>query len=384
MHHSSRIFSVVRNVAVILLPFIAALIGGCSTPNIQATSYTKVLQPDEEDDIGGTFMESGDIRTVAQRMTTSLLSSRAVNSHNKMVRIAIAPVRNSTRFIVDKDIFSKRLRIELNKVADDRIRFFAQGVGQDTRREILQAQDKETWDASVDELSAFISKTTTVANAQSPLRVAVIPVKNTNIIGVNADSFTAILRARIAEKAQGKIQFLSREENGRVIGQILAENDLRHLGLVESAKNKSVASVDFFLGGEFIAKSLSKETADVAVESSVGTSKDDPRTFEVSSSTSLRRPNAETYLNVMLIDAQTGVIPVEKMVRVEREMKSGLGNADLLLTGELSALSKGAAGGDRSDYVILSFQLIDPQTNEVIWEDSYETKKVSTRSVLYK
>src|SRR3990172_8147939 len=177
MHHSSRIFSVVRNVAVILLPFIAALIGGCSTPNIQATSYTKVLQPDEEDDIGGTFMESGDIRTVAQRMTTSLLSSRAVNSHNKMVRIAIAPVRNSTRFIVDKDIFSKRLRIELNKVADDRIRFFAQGVGQDTRREILQAQDKETWDASVDELSAFISKTTTVANAQSPLRAAGIPVK---------------------------------------------------------------------------------------------------------------------------------------------------------------------------------------------------------------
>ncbi len=329
-------------------------------------------------------MESGDIRTIAQRMTTSLLSSRAVNSYGSTVRIAVAPIRNSTRFIIDKDIFSKRLRIELNKVAEGRIRFFSQGMGQETRREILQAQDKEMWDASVDEIATFIARSNTVANVQNPLRVAVIPVRNTNIIGMNADSFTAILRSRIAEKSQGKIQFLAREENGKVIGQILSETDLRHLGMVESSRNNSIASVDFFLGGEFIAKSLSKEKAVIMNEASVGTSKDDPRTVEVSAGSSLRRPNTETYLNVLLIDAQTGVIPVEKMVRVEREMKSGLAKADLLLTGELSALSKGSAGGDRSDYVILSFQLVDPLTNEVLWEDSYETKKVSNRSVLYK
>ncbi len=384
MGYGSGTVGKVRNAAIIALAFTAILTGGCATPNVQSTSYTKVLQPDEEDDIGGTFMESGDIRTVAQRMTTSLLSSTAVNSRGSMVRIAIAPVRNATRFIVDKDIFSKRLRIELNKVAEGRIRFFAQGAGQQTRREILQAQDKEVWDASVDALAAFISDSATVAQASQPLRVAVIPVKNTNIVGMNADSFTAILRSRIAEKARGKIHFMAREENGKVISQVIAESDLRHLGLVESSRNRSVASVDYFLGGEFIARSLSKEAAHISRESSVGVAKDDPRTLEVSSSSSVVHPNAETYLNVMLIDAQSGVIPVEKMVRVEREMKSGLGNADLLLAGELSALSKGAEGGERSDYIILSFQLIDPQSNEVVWEDSYETKKVSNRSVLYK
>lgn len=377
-----RITAAICQTVFIIL--VGGFVSGCATPHVQTTSYTKVLQPDEEDDIGGTFMESGDIRTVAQRMTSSLLSSDAVSSRNSMTRIALAPIRNSTRFIVDKDIFLKRLRIELNKVSEGRIRFFAQGIGQETRHEILQAQDKELWDDSVEELSSYISRTPTVLGAQRPLRVAVIPVKNTNIIGVNADSFTAILRSRIAEKAQGKINFLAREENGKVIDQIIAEGDLRNLGLVESTRNNTVTSVDYFLGGEFIAKSLLREKIQAVGESRTGISKDDPRVAEISSSRSIHRPNTETYLNVMLIDAQTGVIPVERMVRVEREMKSGLGKASLLLTGELSALSKGASGGDRSDYLILSFQLIDPESNEVVWEDSYETKKVSNRSVLYK
>ena len=55
-----------------------------------------------------------------------------------------------------------------------------------------------------------------------------------------------------------------------------------------------------------------------------------------------------------------------------------------MLTGELSALSKAADGGTRSDYIILSFQLVDPKSNEVLWEDAYETKKKSSVSTLYR
>jgi PBP1b-binding outer membrane lipoprotein LpoB len=356
----------------------------CSTPHIQSLSHTTVLQPDEDDDIGGTFMESGDIRTIANKMTTSLLSSRALMQKEGMIRIAIAPIRNSTRFIIDKDIFTKRLKIELGKVADSRFRFFAQGLAQEIRGEILREQDKELWQFAVTDVATYIANSSIVTNASVPLRIAVIPVKNTNLIGLNADSFTALIRSRIAEKANGKIYFLAREENGKVISQILAESDLRNLGLVESARNNSIASVDYFLGGEFLSKSISPESAQMLNQATIGLSKDDPRTVEMSSSGTIKYPNAETYLNIMLIDAQTGEVPVEKMIRVEREMKSGLGKADYILTGELSALSKGAAGGNRSDYVILSFQLVDPQSNEVIWEDSYETKKVSHRSVIYK
>jgi hypothetical protein len=71
-------------------------------------------------------------------------------------------------------------------------------------------------------------------------------------------------------------------------------------------------------------------------------------------------------------------------VRVEDKVSSGLGRAALILTGEISALSKAGAGGDRSDYVMMSFQLVDPATNEIVWEDAYETKKKTRVSVIYK
>ena len=93
--------------------------------------------------------------------------------------------------------------------------------------------------------------------------------------------------------------------------------------------------------------------------------------------------NIDKYLNVMLIDAETGTVPVEKLVRVSRKVISSYATTDLILSGELSGLSK-AAAGDRSDYLLISFQLVDPITNEILWEDAYETKKKSNVGVIYK
>ena len=377
-------FKTIHPVFIIMTLIIALAVNGCATPAVQRPTSTRILQPDQEDDIGGTFMESGDIRTVASRMTGSLLSAPEIAMQEGLVRVAIAPIRNSTRFIVDKDIFMKRLRIEMNKNSQGRIRFFSQGMGQKVRQEILRGQDEDIWDEMIEEVAAYFTNSWVVAKATEQLKVAVIPIENTNIVGLNADSFTALIRAGIAEKAQGKIAFLAREENGKVISQILAESDLRNLDLVESIRNNRIAGVDYFLGGEFIAKSLSVESAVKETKAAVGSSKEDPRILSVKSETSVKRPNVTTYLNMMLINAQTGVVPVEKLAKVERKMKTGLARANYLLTGELSALSKAAAGGDRSDYIIMSFQLVDPQTNEVVWEDVYETKKVSNKSVLYK
>ena len=44
-------------------------------------------------------------------MTPSLLSTPEVAGRGGIVRIAISPIRNSTRFIVDKDIFASEFVI---------------------------------------------------------------------------------------------------------------------------------------------------------------------------------------------------------------------------------------------------------------------------------
>jgi PBP1b-binding outer membrane lipoprotein LpoB len=214
--------------------------------------------------------------------------------------------------------------------------------------------------------------------------VAVIPVKNTNLTGVNADSFTSLLRAKVAEKSNGKLVFLSREANGKVTEQILDEKDVKDQGLVSRGGAKQLFGVDFFLTGEFIAKSVMNEGAADVVEAKVGRSADDPGVVEGNVTASRKNPNVTKYLNVKFVDAETAAVPFEKLMKVETKIASGVARADFILTGELSALSKAAQGGDRSDYILMSFQLVDPVSNEMVWEDAYETKKKTNVSVIYK
>lgn len=370
--------------AVAFLLFFSAILflGGCATPT-RKLAYTKVLQPDQEDNIGGSFVESSDIRTVASQMAPAMLSVPQISKKDGVVRIAVAPIRNSSRYIIDKDIFSKRLRIELNEVSGGKVRFFSQGQGQDVREQIITEQQEDQWDDLIDRATTdLLASPVTAENAQS-MRVAVIPVKNTNLTGVNADSFTALLRTRIADKSKGKFVFLSREENGKVTEQILDEKDLKDQELVSRGGAKQVYGVDYFLTGEFIAKSTMNEKAADAVEAKVGLSSDNPGVVQENVTQSQKSPNVTKFLNVKLVDAETAAVLFEKLIKIETKITSGVGRADYMLTGELSALSKASEIGERSDYIIMSFQLVDPGSNEIIWEKAYETKKKTNASVLY-
>jgi hypothetical protein len=214
--------------------------------------------------------------------------------------------------------------------------------------------------------------------------IAVVPVKNTGLVGMSADPLTAMLRSKISTAAGGKIQFLAREKSGKAMEQIIAENDLKNLGGVLGKGNSQIAGVDYFLGGEFIGDTLITSSPTVQSTQRVGINADDPREISATQSVKTKAPNVAKYLNVMLINAETGAIPVERLIQIERKMTSGIENATYILTGELSGLSKASAAGDRSDYVMMTFQLIDPNNNEILWEDAYETKKTTRRSVLYK
>ena len=57
--------------------------------------------------------------------------------------------------------------------------------------------------------------------------------------------------------------------------------------------------------------------------------------------------------------------------------------ADYILGGEIQALSK-SDFKYRSDYVVLSFTLIDAETREVVWVGSFEMKKLGKMGVLYR
>jgi len=193
---------------VLCLLVLSIFFYGCGTT--RSTSYTNAILPDEDDNLGGTGIESVDIRTVARKMAESMLNIPEISNADGMPRIGLLPVKNSTRFVINQEIFTKKIRIELNK---------------------------------------------------------------------NSNS---------------KVRFLARDR----VDDILKEREAKKEGLFTASKESDLLGIDFFL------------------------------------------------------------------------------------TGELSGLSK-AASGHRSDYTLMSFQLIDAETSDIVWEDAYEIKKVGITGVAY-
>lgn len=193
--------------SLVPLVLLTLILSSCATVPV---SHSTTILPDNDDNLGGTGIESTDILTVSRKMALSILEVPEIMKANGVPRIALLPVKNNTRFIINKDIFTQKIRIELNK--------------------------------------------------------------NTS----------------------GKVRFLARDR----IDDILKERQAKRNDLVTASKEGDLAGVDFYL------------------------------------------------------------------------------------TGELTGLSK-AASSSRSDYILMAFQLIDAETSDIIWEDSYEIKRVGEAGVAY-
>jgi PBP1b-binding outer membrane lipoprotein LpoB len=57
--------------------------------------------------------------------------------------------------------------------------------------------------------------------------------------------------------------------------------------------------------------------------------------------------------------------------------------ADFFLTGKLAGLTTKTRAGT-GDYILYTFQLIDPRTSDILWEDSAEIKKQGTEDAAYR
>ncbi len=197
---------------------------------------------------------------------------------------------------------------------------------------------------------------------------------------MNAESFLAMVRASVAEQADGRAVFVTSQASRRV-QEAMAEGDpLADLG------------VDYVLCGEFLAEGIQvaqgEREAELTVKQkseflgptySKENTTEDKFTFQ-----QRQNPNVTKRFNCQLVDVTNETVVCEKMVSLEKKVRSGIANADYILTGEISALSKASQGAARSDYVIVSYQMVDPSTNEVLWEDAYESKRASRVGTVYR
>jgi len=79
----------------------------------------KYIDPDAESKVEGTGIESRDVRAVVGVMTDELLGSGAFAKDTP--RVAVTPVENRTRFLIDQDIFTTLITDQLIQNAKGRL-----------------------------------------------------------------------------------------------------------------------------------------------------------------------------------------------------------------------------------------------------------------------
>jgi PBP1b-binding outer membrane lipoprotein LpoB len=72
-----------------------------------------------------------------------------------------------------------------------------------------------------------------------------------------------------------------------------------------------------------------------------------------------------------------------QVVGTENATANEFRGADFFLTGKLQSLTTKTSKGV-SDYVLYSFQLLDPRTSDILWEDQAEVKKVGLDDAAYR
>jgi hypothetical protein len=102
-------------------------IAGCASEGVKNPNGVPVteMRPDERGFVAGTGVESQDMVAVTDKMARSILGIPQIANAQGVPCVVLDPVRNETRFPINKDIFLTRIRVQLNSKAAGKVSFLA-------------------------------------------------------------------------------------------------------------------------------------------------------------------------------------------------------------------------------------------------------------------
>jgi PBP1b-binding outer membrane lipoprotein LpoB len=111
----------------ISLGLAGSLLAGCASSGVKNPSGvpTTEMRPDEKGFVQGTGIESQDVVRVADKMARDLLNVPQISRAQGVPRIVLLPVKNDTRFPINKDLFLREIRAQLNEKAAGKMLFLA-------------------------------------------------------------------------------------------------------------------------------------------------------------------------------------------------------------------------------------------------------------------
>lgn len=384
--------------AALMVSGLSLLFSGCTTPQVDNSNQ---ISPDADPFRSG--MSSADIRNVAFQMCPGILSLPEIVQSGGVVRIKVADFQNTSRFFIDRNLFMKRLMVELNRNSRGKLRFISNNTKVvKAREEVLKDRQSDQIQQGLKEIAMEVANYDLLKH-DKVIRIAVMPTINTNLVNMNADSFTAMLRSEISRASKGKIQFMMpgvmEGADYYMAGQFIPET-MKKEGIINLAEYISLVDArvkegkSMYIVGEPVSVSSTEIAAGMHVGENAGGSSyvavnsNQFRTYETHLKKILedpemrKNPDVNKRLNIMIVDAKTKSAVYEKMLMIDRKITDNSGIAEFIISGEISGMHQ-RSNGKMADYLLISVQLINAETNEVIWQDAYEVKRMTENGVVY-
>lgn len=86
---------------------------------------SKRIDPDVDDSVGGTGIDSADVRAIADEMSRRIMATPEISRATTPPTIVLEPVKNGTPFVIDTDILIVKIRGLLNQNTTGRVTFLA-------------------------------------------------------------------------------------------------------------------------------------------------------------------------------------------------------------------------------------------------------------------
>lgn len=357
---------------------------GCATATYTTTNRIDV--DDESNDGGG--ITSADVRLVATSMCPEILALPEVIDSDETIRIKVADVKNSSRFFIDRNLFTKRLCVELNRHGDGAIRFInSTSTTQTARQSVHSDRSKKAFKKQLGLAAKAFVSSPLVEQATNPIKVAVIPVLNANLVNMNADSFAAMFRGEIADVANGKVQFLMPGETEGadywLTGQFYPDS-IKMEGIINLANYIEVIDERVKKGESMYLPEVAMASATPFSATAIATSSKETELLKMLRNPELQKiPDCEKKLNLMVVKPDNKVAVWEKTITAEQKFSTHDGNAQYILSGEISGMSQNT-NGVMSDYLLITMELVDAESNEIVWQDAYEVKRLTKSGTVYR
>jgi penicillin-binding protein activator len=111
------------------------------------------MRPEERGFVAGTGIESQDIVTVADKMARAIVGVPEISNAGGVPRVVLLPVKNESRFPINKEIFLQEIMSLLNERSNGKVRFLARDRMADLERERELKQTGQVTTTSATDLS---------------------------------------------------------------------------------------------------------------------------------------------------------------------------------------------------------------------------------------